>query len=198
MKTGIPRIRSLALQSAALAAVLAVPFSFSGLAAQEIGPAPADVSPAPAPEGVEVMTRGVVHEAFAEVVTDPKPGLIVSKKPPEAIEEVPPEFKPEEEGVIWITGYWAWDDERDDFFWQSGVWRVPPPGQRWVAGYWNEVAGGWQWVSGFWVPVETEEIRYYAAPPASLETGPTGPAPAAVSHDRAGVALSNPSAQQAC
>ena len=48
------------------------------------------------------MTRGVVHEAFAEVVTDPRPGLVVSKKPPEAIEEVPPEFKPEEEGAIWI------------------------------------------------------------------------------------------------
>ena len=155
----------------------------SPLAAQGIGPpAPADAAPGdfaapPALEGMEVMTRGVVHEAFAEVVTDPKPGLIVSKRPPEAIEEVPPEFKPEEEGAIWVTGYWAWDDERDDFFWQSGVWRVPPPGMRWVAGYWNEVPGGWQWISGFWVPIETEEILYYAAPPASLEAGPTGPAP---------------------
>jgi hypothetical protein len=57
------------------------------------------------------------------------------------------------------------------------VWRVPPPGQRWVAGYWNEVPDGWQWVSGFWVPVETKEIRYYDAPPPSLEAGPTSPAP---------------------
>lgn len=166
---------------ASLAAALALPLSH--LAAQDIGPpapadaVPGDFNPLPVTEGVEVMTRGVIHEAFAEVASDPKPGLIVSKRPPETIEEVPPEFKPEEEGAIWISGYWAWDDERDDFFWQSGVWRVPPPAQRWVAGYWNEVPSGWQWVSGFWVPVETKEIRYYDAPPASLEAGPTSPAP---------------------
>jgi hypothetical protein len=172
-----PRI----LLTASLAAVLALPLS--PLAAQDTGPpapadaVPGDFTPPPATEGVEVMTRGVIHEAFAEVVSDPKAGLIVSKRPPEAIDEVPPEFKPEEEGTIWISGYWAWDDERDDFFWQSGVWRVPPPGQRWVAGYWNEVPSGWQWVSGFWVPVETKEIRYYDAPPDSLEAGPTSAAP---------------------
>ncbi|MFN0022021.1 MAG: hypothetical protein ACKVP0_27550 [Pirellulaceae bacterium] len=169
------RFRSVFLIAASVATL--PQYSLTQLFAQDVGPAPADVAPAPAPEGMEVMTRGVVHEAFAEVVTDPKPGLLVGKKPPEAIEEVPPEFKPEEEGAIWITGYWAWDDERDDFFWQSGVWRVPPPGMRWVAGYWNAAPRGWQWVSGFWVPVATEEVRYYDAPPASLEAGPTGPSP---------------------
>ncbi len=173
-----PLIRSTVLFScASLAAVLALSISLSNLAAQDVGLPPPGVAPAPTPEGMEVLTRGIVHEAFAEVVTDPKPGLVVSKRPPEAIEEVPPEFKPEDEGVIWITGYWAWDDERDDFFWQSGVWRVPPPGMRWVAGYWNEAAGGFQWVSGFWVSIETDEIRYYTVPPASLEAGPTGPSP---------------------
>src|SRR5258706_2793432 len=39
-----------------------------------------EVAPAPETEGVEVLTRGVVHEAFAEVVTDPRPGLIVPKR----------------------------------------------------------------------------------------------------------------------
>ncbi|MCE9526072.1 MAG: hypothetical protein K8R36_08460 [Planctomycetales bacterium] len=174
------RIRNIALGVASLATVF--PLSGSHLVAQGVppAPAPADAVPAdfaPATEGMEVMTRGVVHEAFAEVVTDPKPGLVVSTKPPEAIDEVPPEFKPEEEGSIWISGYWVWDDERDDFFWQSGVWRVPPPGMRWVAGYWNAAPGGWQWISGFWVPVEEQEIRYYNAPPASLEAGPSSPSP---------------------
>ena len=67
------RIRSVVLFAASLPALLL--FSLSQLSAQEIGPAPADVAPAPVPaiEGLEVMTRGVVHEAFAEVVTDPKP-----------------------------------------------------------------------------------------------------------------------------
>ena len=170
-----PRISKL---SVALGAILAAGLGFSaaGSQAQPIAPAPADAV-APAIEGAEVMTRGVVHEAFAEVVTEPKPGLIVSKRPADPIEEVPPEFKPDDEAAIWITGYWAWDDERDDFFWVSGVWRVPPPGMRWVAGYWNEVPGGWQWTSGFWVPVETREMRYYDAPPASLEVGPSSPSP---------------------
>lgn len=174
------RIRTFVFLVASQAAIF--PLTSTSLVAQDIGPAPADAttgdfSAPPVPEGMEVLTRGVVHEAFAEVVTDPKPGLVVSKKPPEAIDEVPPEFKPDEEGAIWISGYWVWDDERDDFFWQSGVWRVPPPGMRWVAGYWNAAPGGWQWVSGFWVPVETEEVRYYDAPPASLEAGPTSPSP---------------------
>jgi WXXGXW repeat (2 copies) len=163
-----PRIRSLTCHFASLAAALSLPLI--SLSAQ-------DVAPPPDTEGMEVLTRGVIHEAFAEVVSDPKPSLVVSKRPPEAIEEVPPELKPDDEATIWISGYWVWDDERDDFFWQSGVWRVVPPGMRWVAGYWHEVPGGWGWVSGFWVSTETDEIRYYDAPPASLEAGPSSPSP---------------------
>src|SRR5665647_665283 len=44
--------------------------------------------------GIEVLTRGPVHEAFAETISyDPKPGIIVNAKPPELINEVPPEQK---------------------------------------------------------------------------------------------------------
>ena len=46
--------------------------------------------------GVEVLTRGPVHEAFAETITfDPEPGIVAPKAPPAAIEEVPPEQRPE-------------------------------------------------------------------------------------------------------
>ena len=165
------RSTSFASRFAAFAATFSL--AVSSVFAQEAPPAPAPEGA----DGVEVLTRGVVHEAFAEVVSDPRPGLVVAKRPPEAIEEVAPEFKPEDDAAIWITGYWVWDDERDDYFWQSGVWRVPPPGMRWVAGYWNETPGGWQWVSGFWVPIAEKEIRYYDDPPASLEAGPTSPSP---------------------
>ena len=35
--------------------------------------------------GAEVLTRGPVHEAFAETVTfDPEPGIVVPKTPPES------------------------------------------------------------------------------------------------------------------
>jgi hypothetical protein len=44
---------------------------------------------------------------------------------------MPPDEKPEGE-VIWINGYYAWDDERNDFLWVSGIWRTPPPSKRWV------------------------------------------------------------------
>jgi hypothetical protein len=133
--------------------------------------------PAPA-EDAEALLRGPLHEAFAgPIALDPQSGLIVPKMPPEAIEEIPPEAKPADEDVIWIPGYWAWDEDRDDFIYISGVWRVPPGNHRWVPGYWSEGDGGWQWISGFWTPVEAEEIRYLPTPPRSLEAGPTSPQP---------------------
>ena len=79
----------------------------------------------PEVEGTEVQTRGPVHEAFAEIVTfDAQAGVVVNKAPPEPIEELPPDEKPEGENVTWIPGYWAWDDERTDFLWVSGTWRA--------------------------------------------------------------------------
>lgn len=129
-------------------------------------------------EGVETLTRGPLHEAFAEAVTyETKQTLIVAKEPPPPIDEVPPEYKPDDEDASWISGYWAWDEERDDFLWISGVWRVPPPGQRWVPGYWQTISEGYEWVPGFWVSAETTELSYLPEPPETLEAGPTSPAP---------------------
>ncbi len=125
------------------------------------------------------LLRGPVHEAFAEQFNaDPVPGLVVPQKPPEAIEEVPPELKPDGRQVEWISGYWAWDEDQDDFIWVSGVWREIPQGFRWLPGYWTEVEGGYQWVSGTWVSTQTSEIDYLNdAPPETLEQGPVGVAP---------------------
>lgn len=137
--------------------------------APESKPASPDQAPTP-----EVLTRGPIHEAFAAPVTTGglKP-LTVPKAPPPPVEEVPPDVKPEEEGAVWIPGYWAWDDDRKDFIWVSGVWRVPPVGSTWVAGYWTQVDGGWRWVPGFWTSADTQEAPYYPEPPESLEQGPT-------------------------
>ncbi len=132
-------------------------------------------------DGADVLARGPLHEAFAEVVPyDPQPGMIVSEAPPKPIEELVPEQKPEGEGYEWIGGYWAWDDDRNDFLWISGVWRIPPPETQWVPGYWIEAQGGWQWVSGYWAPLGNEQaysVEYLPAPPATLEVGPSSPAP---------------------
>ena len=144
------------------------------------GPPP----PPPTPvvdAGPEVLTRGPVHEAFAEpVVFDPRPGPVVPKAPPAPIEEMPPDQKPEGPDVRWISGYWSFDDARGDFLWVSGIWREPPPGRDWVPGYWTEVQdGGYQWVPGTWQLVEQGQAQqqYLPSPPRSLEVGPNVPTP---------------------
>jgi WXXGXW repeat (2 copies) len=142
---------------------------------------PATDAQLPAPveqEEIDLLMRAPLHEAFAEVPqTTPTPNPIVARKPPKDVEELPPEYKPEGENVVWIPGYWAWDEERNDFIWISGVWRDTPPGQRWVPGYWNEEANGFRWVTGFWNAAETQELTYLPQPPAPLEIGPTMQAP---------------------
>jgi hypothetical protein len=138
----------------------------------------ASVQTSPEIEGAEVQTRGPVHEAFAGVVTfNPQPGVLATKRPPDPIEEMPPDEKPEGENVTWIPGYWAWDDERDDYLWISGTWRALPPGRAWVAGYWGQSGQGYQWTSGYWVDAAQKEATYLPAPPATIEVGPNVPAP---------------------
>jgi hypothetical protein len=123
--------------------------------------------------GVQVLTRGPVHEAFAEpVIYDPRPGPVVPKPPPAPVEELPPDQKPEGANVQWIPGYWSWDESRNDYVWVSGIWRDVPPGRNWVPGYWSQVQGGYQWTPGFWESSDQNQIEYLPPPPPSLDTGP--------------------------
>ena len=129
--------------------------------------------------GVDVLTRGPVHEAFAETISfDPEPGIIVPEAPREIIEEVPPDYRPEGVNVAWIPGYWAWEEDRGDFIWISGIWRDLPPGRQWVPGYWRQVHRGFQWISGFWADSGVSETEYLPEPPESIEYGPSSPPPA--------------------
>ncbi|HEX2746531.1 MAG TPA: hypothetical protein VHM91_00920, partial [Verrucomicrobiales bacterium] len=129
-------------------------------------------------DGAEVLTRGPVHEAFAEtIVFKPSKGIMVPKAPPAAIEEVPPDQRPDGDNVTWIPGYWAWDDEANEFLWVSGIWRNVPPGRQWMPGDWQGSDGEYQWVSGYWADAEAEEVEYLPEPPASVEAGPSSPAP---------------------
>src|SRR5437867_2448331 len=110
-----------------LAGVLVALGGISGGQRLRAQDAPA-AEPPPVPKGIEVLARGPVHEAFATPTTEPAPTKSVSKPPPKPIEEMPPEQKPDGD-VVWINGYWAWDDDRNDFLWVSGIWRTPPPGR---------------------------------------------------------------------
>jgi len=112
-------------------------------------------------KNVEVLTRGPVHEAFAQPYsTDPAVNPIVPKKPPDPIEEVPPDLKPEGENVLWIPGYFTWDEETADFIWISGFWRDLPPGRMWVPGHWTQADGGWQWINGYWTTPSEREVEF--------------------------------------
>jgi hypothetical protein len=173
-----------------LAVALAVASSWDLSEARPQGPPPPAVQqPAPTPglpprteagpqEGVEPLGRGPIHEAFAQPTpTKPQAGPIVPKKPPEPVPEQPPDQKQEGENVQWIPGYWFWAPENKDFVWVSGFWRVTPPGRRWVPGYWTAADGGSQWTPGFWAPANQTDLQYLPAPPPSVESGPSVPAP---------------------
>ena len=126
----------------------------------------------------EVYTRGTLHEAFAtpasnDVVIPP----LVPKAPPQMIEELPPDQQPEGENVTWISGYWTWDEELDDYIWISGLWRDVPPDRQWVPGYWAQTPDGFQWVAGMWIGTGPTTLVYLPSPPASLERGPSIEAP---------------------
>src|SRR5262249_43273172 len=114
--------------------VLAVLLAGVGLVG--VTPGRAQNAPGAIPQGIEVQARGPVHDAYASLAADPVAPNPIAKNPPAPIEEMPPAEKPEGD-CIWISGYWAWDDDRSDFLWVSGVWRAVPPGKQWVAGYWR-------------------------------------------------------------
>ncbi len=140
----------------------------------QLPPLPAEASD----PDLDVLTRGPVHEAFAEQTSpNPEPGITAPNAPPEPINEIPPEMRPEGDDVAWIPGYWFWDDDRNDYLWVSGVWRRIPPGRRWVPGYWQQTTDNHQWIAGFWTPDTATEVDYLEAPPESLESGPSSPAP---------------------
>lgn len=138
-------------------------------------PAPSqDPAPPAAPDNFEVLARGPVHEAYAEPVDyTPEPGPVAAKAPPDPIDELPPDQKPEGDDVEWIPGYWGWDDEAKEYLWVSGFWRDMPPGRRWVPGTWQEAADGWHWTPGFWAAEDQESVEYVPPPPASIDAGPS-------------------------
>jgi hypothetical protein len=134
--------------------------------------------PIPAQEQPEVLTRGPVHEAFAEPVNlQIQEGLVVPNQPPVNIEEIPPAERPKGNRYVWVPGYWSWDGDRNNYIWVSACWRAAPPKMSWVPGYWSQVTGGWEWVAGFWTPAGIQDIEYLPAPPVFEYVQPPGPPP---------------------
>ena len=134
--------------------------------AQPLPPSQEQTAPPPTPaqEQPEVLTRGPVHEAFAEPVNlQVQEGLVAPFQPPPNISEAPPTQSPQDGHYVWVPGYWSWDADRNNYIWVSACWRAAPPNMYWVPGYWAQVAEGWEWVAGFWSPMGTREIEYLPA-----------------------------------
>ncbi|HEV3304188.1 MAG TPA: hypothetical protein VG055_31350 [Planctomycetaceae bacterium] len=107
--------------------------------------------PAASDPNLQVMTKGAVHEAFAQpVLFNPAPSPAILNKPPDPVQEMPAAQKPQGANVQWLPGHWSWDTDLKKFVWTSGIWRSIPPGLSWVPGYWTHGESGYQWVSGFW------------------------------------------------
>jgi WXXGXW repeat (2 copies) len=163
MTSGLPFLRTGLYGLAAL-------FSFAPCVSAADPPAKLD--------GVEVLARGPVHEAFAQPASGlQEPGPVAPKEPPKPIDELPPDQRPEGDNVQWIPGYWSWDDDGSDYVWVSGLWRMAPADRRWLPGHWQAIDKGWQWVAGFWAAASLAEVQYLPAPPASLDQGPSASAP---------------------
>jgi hypothetical protein len=57
------------------------------------------------------------------------------------------------DGYLWTPGYWAWDDDNQDYYWVPGTWvEVPQPDYLWTPGYWAAADGVYLWHAGYWGP----------------------------------------------
>lgn len=57
------------------------------------------------------------------------------------------------EGYIWTPGYWAWDNDFDDYYWVPGTWVLAPePGFLWTPPYWGWDNGVYLFHEGYWGP----------------------------------------------
>ena len=58
------------------------------------------------------------------------------------------------EGYIWTPGYWAYDDEIDDYYWVPGTWVLAPEvGFLWTPGWWGWGGEAFIFHEGYWGPV---------------------------------------------
>jgi hypothetical protein len=57
------------------------------------------------------------------------------------------------DGYLWTPGYWAWDDDDQDYFWVPGTWVLAPEvGFLWTPPWWGWDGGVFLFHDGFWGP----------------------------------------------
>ena len=138
----------------------------------------------PMPRGIETITRGPMHEGFAEPLSDALTisPVRVAVAPPRPINEQPPARQQlaDSPAVSWLPGYWGIetiDQSGPQWCWVSGTHRRSPPGRRWDPGRWELTGGEHQWSPGVWMA--TDAAVQYLPPPPTMprETIPPAPSP---------------------
>ncbi len=70
--------------------------------------------------------------------------------PPLPLYDQPPLPGP---GYIWTPGYWAWDEDYQDYYWVPGTWVLAPRyGWLWTPPWWGWDDGAYIFHSGYWGP----------------------------------------------
>src|ERR1035437_4135474 len=53
--------------------------------------------------------------------------------------------------MMWMPGYWAYDQDQDDYYWVPGSWvSAPYDGALWTPPYWGWYSGQYRFHSGYW------------------------------------------------
>ena len=133
------------------------------------------------PNGVKVMMRGPVHQAFAQPYSANESMLRVDRVIPPPLRERPAAVRPidDERTAQWVPGYWALEPSSESLVWVSGIWRFAPPEMKWVPGYWDSRESTSSWIPGFWVDDRLDDLAFVSKPPAPKVTTPLDPAPSA-------------------
>lgn len=117
---------------------------------------------------------GPIHECTLTFPYGPLPQKAVEKTPPKPIfEDIPFQL---ETYSVWIHGYWAWNEQKNDYIWITGTWRKPPPEHHWIHGFWKKFEQGWVWISGFWSKPYFDSITFIEnSPPEYVNENPGTP-----------------------
>lgn len=103
-----------------------------------------------------LLAAAAIGFGFAGALAAPTPsqaqvGVFVSVRiaPPPLPTYIQPPCP--EYGYIWVPGYWAWDDDDEDFYWVPGTWVQPPRlGWLWTPGWWEYGWNGYVYHEGYW------------------------------------------------
>lgn len=79
------------------------------------------------------------------------PGVVViaNAPPPPRREVMAERGRPPSGRHIWIEGYWAWHNGRQE--WMAGHWELPPRGRTvWVKPRWEQRGNGYVFIEGSW------------------------------------------------